>query len=108
MLGGVDRKIRRGALDVAEVVLEYSGVLSQHLVDVVISAVVEQVQPCPVQANMLQTVTTEQGGSSTRDNEEVELMLLVLVRNWTVMTPRQRFSHLYTWRAAQKREGVAV
>ena len=44
-------------------------------------AVVEQVQPCPVQVNMLQPVTTEQGGSSTRDNEEVELVLLVLVRN---------------------------
>ena len=30
---------------------------------------------------MLQPVTTEQGGSITRDNEEVELLLLVLVRN---------------------------
>ena len=30
---------------------------------------------------MLQPVMTEQGGSTTRDNEEVELVLLVLVRN---------------------------
>ena len=30
---------------------------------------------------MLQPVSTEQGGSITRDNEEVELVLLALVRN---------------------------
>ena len=80
LLGRADRESRRGILDVAEVILEHSEVLGQHLVDAVICAIVEQVQLWPVQANMLQLVTTEQGGSNTRDNE-VELMLLVLVRN---------------------------
>ena len=59
---------------------------------------------------MLQPVPTEQGGSTTRDNEEVELVLLVLVDTWTVITPRTEiFSPVYVESLAEegRRGGLA-
>ena len=41
----------------------------------------EQMDPGPVHLDVPEPVTSEQGGSRARDNEERELVLLVLVRN---------------------------
>lgn len=68
-------------LDIAEVILEHSRVLVQNLVNELIGVGVELVDSGPVNVDVLKPVTSEQGGSSARDHEERELVLLVLIRH---------------------------
>lgn len=66
-----------GTLDITKVLLEHHRVLGQHLVNALVWIGVEQVDPCPLQANVLQPVTSEQGGSSTQDNEEFLMQVVI-------------------------------
>ena len=79
-----------GSLDITKVLLKHRWVLGQHLINALVWIGAELVDPCPVQANVLQPVTTEQGGSSTRDNEELEFVLQVLIVNIHINSTKNR------------------
>ena len=68
-----------GILDVTEVLPKRFGVLVQDVLEVVgCSGVLDAV---PVQSEVLQPVSSQQGGSVASDHKDVQISLLCLVEN---------------------------
>ena len=62
-------------LDFTEIVLEHRRVVFQNLVSKLFRVGVELMDPGPVNVNVLEPVTSKQGGPSARDDEEGKLVL---------------------------------